>query len=189
LDTSVPPAALAPRPHYSARHPQIISWRIRPQMIFWAEPPRYDTRVNAPTVPRTLALDVGDRRIGIAITDRLGVTIQARPTLARTSDNADVEHLRIMIRDEQVEQVVVGLPLHMSGHKSPQCERVEAFAARLREVVDTPLVFQDERLTSFAAEQALEELGMDWRERRKRVDAMAARLILEDFLSRKSERR
>ena len=136
----------------------------------------------ARAVPRTLGLDVGDRRIGIAITDRLGLTVQARPTRVRTSVDADIDYLRTLIREEEVEKVVVGLPLYMDGRKSRQTERVEAFAELLRRSVDIPVIFQDERLTSFAAEQELESMGMDWRQRRQRVDELAARLILEDFL-------
>jgi putative Holliday junction resolvase len=132
--------------------------------------------------PRTLGLDVGARRIGIAITDRLGLTVQGRPTRTRRSLEADVGYLKGLVEDEDVRRVVVGLPLHMDGRASPQSALVEAFAAALRREILVPVVFQDERLTSFAAEQELEDVGFDWRGRRRHVDRVAATLILEDYL-------
>jgi putative Holliday junction resolvase len=131
---------------------------------------------------RTLALDVGDRRIGIAVTDRLGLTVQGRPTRMRRGLGADIEHLRSLVEAEGVQKVVVGLPLHMDGRESPQSLKTKAFAAHLQEAIDVPVVFWDERLTSFAAEQELEELGLNWQKRRGRVDEAAATLLLEDFL-------
>jgi len=131
---------------------------------------------------RTLALDVGDKRIGVAITDRLGITVQGRPTLGRQDVETDIEQIRRLVEQEEVQKVVVGHPLHMDGRQSAQSQKVEAFAGRLQSAVDVPVVLWDERLTSFAAEQVLEELGMDWRSRRRHVDRMAATLILEDFL-------
>ena len=131
---------------------------------------------------RTMALDVGDRRIGIAISDALGMTVQGRPTLTRTNVEADIDHIRRLVTENEVGNLVVGYPLHMDGACSPQSEKTEAFAERLRKVLPIPVDLWDERLTSFAAEQHLEELGLDWRERRRHVDEVAAVLILEDYL-------
>ena len=145
-------------------------------------PVTYDCRVDARMSLRTLALDVGDRRIGIAITDRLGLTVQGRPTRQRQGLDVDIEHIRGLIEEEGVRRIVVGLPLHMDGQESPQSLKTRAFAASLEEATDVPVLFRDERLTSFAAEEELRELGMSWQKRRKRVDEVAATLILEDFL-------
>ena len=131
---------------------------------------------------RTMALDVGDRRIGIAISDALGLTVQGRPTLTRTNVGADIEHIRRLVAENEVGRLVVGHPLHMDGASSPQSEKTEAFAERLKKVLPVPVALWDERLTSFAAEQHLEELGLDWRARRRHVDEVAAVLILEDYL-------
>ena len=131
---------------------------------------------------RTMALDVGDRRIGIAISDALGMTVQGRPTLTRTNIEADIDHIRRLVTENEAGNLVVGYPLHMDGACSPQSEKTEAFAERLRKVLPIPVDLWDERLTSFAAEQHLEELGLDWRERRRHVDEVAAVLILEDYL-------
>ena len=150
--------------------------------FFWDMSVTYDCRVDAGIALRTLALDVGDRRIGIAITDRLGLTVQGRPTRTRRGLEVDIEHLRSLIDEEGVVQIVVGLPLHIDGQESPQSLKTRAFAALLEEATDAAVLLWDERLTSFAAEQELEELGLNWRERRRRVDEAAATLILEDFL-------
>jgi putative Holliday junction resolvase len=128
-----------------------------------------------------MALDVGDRRIGMAITDALGVTVQGRPTLRRRTLERDIEQIRQVIQDEEVEEVVVGHPLHMDGASSPQSQKIEKFVESLRDAIGVRVVLWDERLTSFAAEQHLEELGLDWRARRKHVDEVAAILILEDY--------
>lgn len=136
--------------------------------------------------PRILALDLGDRRIGIAITDALGVTVQGRKTRLRSSLAEDLEHIRSLVQADGVEEVVVGYPMHMDGEVGRQGHKCEIFAENLRKVLDVPVVLWDERLTSFAAEQHLEELGLDWRRRRKHVDELAATLILEDYLRRRS---
>ena len=131
---------------------------------------------------RTMALDVGDKRIGIAITDLLGITVQSRPTLIRTNASADIEYIREMVAENGIGRIVVGYPLHMDGAPSRQSKKIKVFAERIKKNLLAPVVLWDERLTSFAAEQHLEELGLGWRERRKHVDEVAAVLILKDYL-------
>ncbi|MBI2151024.1 MAG: Holliday junction resolvase RuvX [Acidobacteria bacterium] len=131
---------------------------------------------------RVMALDVGDRTIGIAVSDALLMTAQPRPTLRRKSLLADIEYLRRLAAENEVHEIVVGQPLHMSGKKSPQSEKVARFAERLHEALDVPVVYWDERLTSFAAELHLEEMGLKWRKRREHVDKIAAMIILQNYL-------
>ena len=150
--------------------------------FFGTSASRYDCRVESLVRLRTLALDVGDRRIGIAISDRLGLTVQGRPTLTRRDIDSDMAHILGLIEEEDVERIVIGLPLHLDGRASPQSLKTQAFAEQLETVAGVAVVLWDERLTSFAAEQELEEMGMTWQKRRGRVDEMAATLILEDFL-------
>ena len=138
------------------------------------------------THPRTMALDVGDRRIGIALTDALGLTVQGRPTRIRTNLNEDIDHIRMLIEEDHVRKLVVGYPKHMDGKASHQTEKTKAFVRKMESVLSIPIIFWDERLTSFAAEEHLKELGLDWRKRKKHVDELAATLILEDYLSRRS---
>ena len=129
-----------------------------------------------------MALDVGDKTIGVAISDALLLTAQARPTIQRRDLEKDIESLRRLVEENEVHEIVVGHPLHMDGRESPQSQKVARFAGELNKKLDIPVVFWDERLTSFAAEQHLEEMGLNWRKRRQHVDKIAAMIILQNYL-------
>ncbi|HEY2382091.1 MAG TPA: Holliday junction resolvase RuvX [Terriglobia bacterium] len=131
---------------------------------------------------RVMALDVGDKTIGVAISDALLLTAQPRPTLRRKNLKSDLETLRSLAAENEVHEIVVGQPLHMDGKPSAQSDKVARFSEQLRKVVDLPIVFWDERLTSFEAEQHLEQMGMNWRKRRDHVDKIAAMIILQNYL-------
>ena len=131
---------------------------------------------------RIMGLDVGDKTIGIAISDSLLLTAQGRPTLRRSSWKADTRHLRELVVENEVHEIVVGNPLHMGGQVSRQSEKVAQFAEKLSRTLHVKVVSWDERLTSVAAEEHLEEMGLNWRERRKHVDRIAAQLILQGYL-------
>jgi putative holliday junction resolvase len=131
---------------------------------------------------RVMALDVGDRNIGVAVSDALLLTAQGRPTLKRTSWEADVQHLRRVAEENEVGKIIVGKPLHMDGRDSPQSRKIAKFATKLSKTLSLPVILWDERLTSFAAEQHLEEAGLGWRDRKKHVDKVAAMFILQDYL-------
>ena len=133
-------------------------------------------------IMRVMGLDVGDKTIGIAISDSLLMTAQGRPTLRRTTLDSDLRHLRNLAEENEVHQIVVGKPLHMSGDESRQSQKVTSFARILSKSLDLPVVFWDERLTSVAAEEHLEEMGLKWRQRRRHVDKIAAMLILQSYL-------
>lgn len=129
-----------------------------------------------------MALDVGDKRIGVAVSDALLMTAQSRPTLERKDFSKDIDALRRIIAEDDVCKVIVGLPLHMDGSESRQSKKVAQFASDLERNLNIPVVFWDERLTSFAAEQHLEEMGLNWRQRRKQIDKIAAMIILQNYL-------
>jgi len=142
-----------------------------------------------------LAFDVGDRRIGIAITDALGITAQPLFTLRRTSLRADLKAVARFIRQHKVEVVIVGNPLHADGSPSPQSEKAQSFATALREFL-TPthhnliLHLVDERLTTLDAHALLDEAkskkisGKAARlNRTETIDQVAAVLLLESFLA------
>ena len=131
---------------------------------------------------RIMALDVGDKTIGVAISDALLLTAQVRPTIQRKDAKSDIEVLRRLAAENEVHQIVVGQPLHMSGKESRQSEKIGIFAGELEKTLRIPIVFWDERLTSFAAEQHLEEMGLSWRKRRRHVDKIAAMIILQNYL-------
>jgi putative Holliday junction resolvase len=134
---------------------------------------------------RIMALDVGEKNIGVAVSDALLVTAQGRPTLRRTTWTAVVQQLKEMVQEDEVHEIVVGQPLHMSGQASRQSEKVARFAEDLSKELGLPVIFWDERLTSFAAEEHLEQMGLKWRERRKHVDKIAAMFILQSYLDSK----
>jgi putative pre-16S rRNA nuclease len=131
---------------------------------------------------RVMGLDVGEKKIGVAISDALLLTAQARPTLHRKNLKADISILGRLAEENEVHEIVIGHPLHMSGKESLQSEKVAKFAEQLRDALHLPIVFWDERLTSFAAEQHLEEMGLNWRKRRDHIDKIAAMIILQSYL-------
>jgi putative holliday junction resolvase len=131
---------------------------------------------------RVMALDVGEKKIGIAISDALMLTAQSRPTLRRKDLKTDISILGRLVEENEVHEIVVGQPLHMSGKESLQSEKVAKFAEEVRKALNIPIVFWDERLTSFAAEQHLEEMGLKWRQRRDHIDKIAAMIILQGYL-------
>ena len=118
---------------------------------------------------RVMALDVGDKTIGVAVSDALLLTAQGRPTIRRKSVKSDIDTLRRLVEENEVHEIVVGQPLHMDGQESRQSQKVARFADEVRKTLDIPIVFWDERLTSFAAEQHLEEMGLNWRKRERRL--------------------
>ena len=131
---------------------------------------------------RVMALDVGDKTIGVAVSDALLLTAQSRPTIRRKDLTSDVETLRRLALENEVHEIVVGQPLHMNGKESPQSQKVARFVDELHKVLDLPVIFWDERLTSFEAEQHLEQMGLNWRQRREQVDKIAAMIILQNYL-------
>lgn len=133
--------------------------------------------------PRYLGLDVGNRRIGVAVSDELGLTAQPVLTLERRhNQREDLRRLGRLARKFGVAGIVVGNPVHLSGDVSPQAEKTRAFAAELGEVTGLPIHLWDERLTSREAHQILYEAGRPRQEHREVVDQVAAMLILQSFL-------
>jgi putative Holliday junction resolvase len=133
--------------------------------------------------PRIAAFDVGQRRIGIAITDPLGLTVQPLLTLYCKTRRADLKSIGRLIRKHGIAEAVVGNPLHMTGEQSPQAARAQAFAAELSAEFAIPVHLCDERLTTQEAHLMLDEAGHARGPDRKRIiDQVAAVLILESFL-------
>ena len=131
---------------------------------------------------RILALDFGSRHLGLAVTDELGITAQGLPTYQRSNKKNDFDHLRRLIRQYGVTEMVLGLPLRMSGQEGIQAEKVQAFAEELRRRFKLPVHLFDERLTSVEANRLLRETEMSIRRRAEVVDRLAAVLILQSFL-------
>ncbi len=137
--------------------------------------------------PRYLGLDIGSRRIGVAVSDELGLTAQPVLTLERRSSRReDLRSLARLCRRFGVIGIVVGNPVHLSGEPSPQATKTKAFAAELGELTGLPIHLWDERLTTHEAHQILYEAGHTRQEHRKVVDQVAAVLILQSFLDGKA---
>ena len=137
------------------------------------------------TPPRILGLDVGLRRIGIAISDPLGITAQGLETLHRKNKKFDFSWLHRVIRDYEVKEIVVGLPLRMSGAEGAQAEKIQAFADDLRKHFKLPVHLWDERLTSAEANRLLRQTDLSIEKRGQAVDRMAAILILQSWMEHK----
>lgn len=133
-------------------------------------------------MPRILALDVGNRRIGLAVSDALGVGATGLETLHRTTRKHDLEVLGKIARKHGVQEIVIGLPLNMNGTESEQTEKTRAFADLVREKLNLPTIFWDERLTSWEAQQLLKEKGRG-RDDKGEVDKLSACLILTSYLA------
>ena len=132
---------------------------------------------------RYLALDLGNRRIGVAVSDELGLTAQPVLTLERRSSRReDLRSLARLCRRFGVSGIVVGNPVHISGENSPQTAKTQSFAAELGSLTGLPIHLWDERLTSHEAHRILYELGRPRQEHRRVVDQVAATLILQSFL-------
>lgn len=139
------------------------------------------------TAPRYLGLDVGNRRIGVAVSDELGLTAQPVLTLVRKSSRRDdLRSLARLCRRFGVAGIVVGNPLHLDGGESPQAAKTKAFATELSELAGLPIHFWDERLTTREAHQILYEAGKKRQEHRSVVDQVAATMILQGFLDGKA---
>ena len=132
---------------------------------------------------RVLALDVGDKRIGVAVSDPLGITAQGLETYTRTGDTEkDAEHIAELAKKYEPVRLLFGMPRNMDGSYGFQSEKVKEFAQAVLKVWDGEHAFFDERLTTVSAERVLVEADMDCRKRRKVVDKLAATIILQGYL-------
>jgi putative pre-16S rRNA nuclease len=135
---------------------------------------------------RILAIDYGSRRMGLAVSDLLGITAQGIETLERKNKRADFGRLERTIREYQVREIVLGNPLRMSGQEGTQSQKVAEFAEELRQRFQLPVHLWDERLTSAEANRLLRENEVSIKKRAQAVDRMAAVLILQSFLQSRS---
>jgi len=135
---------------------------------------------------RTLALDYGERRVGVAISDPTGVVAQPLETIVTPRGEADaLTRIAELVTTREVGQIVLGLPLHMNGREGPEVARVRAFGARVQKLTGVPVDYLDERWTSLEAERALDESGMSRKKQRGKVDPIAASLLLRTWLERR----
>lgn len=129
-----------------------------------------------------LGLDVGDRRIGVALSDETATLASSLPTLERVGPRKDLKAVAALVRQHGAVEIVVGLPLRMDGSVGPQAEKVREFAEALKPVARVPVHYWDERLTTVQAERTLIEGDVSRQRRKGLVDQLAAVLILQSYL-------
>jgi putative holliday junction resolvase len=155
-----------------------------------ARPDAYNPSVSdhaqSPSYGRVLALDVGSRTIGLAVSDPLGITAQGLETIRRKNKRFDLGALEEVIREYEVQEIVVGYPLRLSGEVGTQAEKVTLFAEDLRKRFGIPVHLWDERLTSAEANRVLRGAEISIQKRARAVDQMAAVLILQAWMERRS---
>lgn len=133
---------------------------------------------------RIMALDVGSRTIGIACSDALLMTAQGIETIRRTSLENDFNRLRELISEYEVHELVVGMPKNMNGTKGERAEKTEEFVEKMKAVIDLPVTFWDERLSTVMVERQLIAADVSRKKRKGVIDKMAAVVILQGYLDR-----
>jgi len=132
---------------------------------------------------RSLGLDIGDKRIGVALSDPGGILASPFTIINRTDDTTDVEAIINVVNQQQVKQIIVGLPRSMDGSMGRQAEKVKSFAQKLSSHTEVPLEFRDERLTTVSAKRLMQSVGKKRARKQARDDdAIAAALILQAYL-------
>ncbi len=135
-----------------------------------------------------LGLDVGNKRIGVAGCDGLGLIATGITTIWRSSFQEDIAQLNEIILDRQVEILVLGLPYTMDGNLGSQAKQVQKFARRVAAVIELPIEYVDERLTSYAAEEMMKAANISVSQNKATIDRIAAAVILQQWLDARSER-
>ncbi|GIO98163.1 putative pre-16S rRNA nuclease [Paenibacillus lautus] len=134
---------------------------------------------------KIMGLDYGDRRIGVAISDVFGWTAQGVEVIERRRDEGELDRIAALVKDNEVGEIVVGLPKNMNGTIGPRGEICMEFASALRESLSLPVHLWDERLSTVSAERTLLEADVSRKKRKQVVDKMAASLILQNYLDSK----
>lgn len=131
---------------------------------------------------RILGLDYGEKKIGAAICDELGMTAQGLTTIIRKNRKHDEVILDNLIKSYNVEKIVIGYPVRLDGSEGIQCEKVNRFSAQLSKTFSLPVVKWPETLSTKEAEEILIKSGIRWKKRKEKIDKLAACLILQDYL-------
>lgn len=134
---------------------------------------------------RILALDVGSKRIGVAVSDELGFIAQALKTLDTKGRQRDIDSILSIVKEMDVSEIVVGMPYNMNGSEGPQAQKVSEFADQLSRATSVPVLKFDERMSTLAAERILLEADLSRLKRRKVIDKVAAAIILQGYLDSK----
>lgn len=137
---------------------------------------------------RAMGLDIGDKTVGLALSDALGITAQGLTTLVRKNTQADIEALVSLCQEHGVEVLVAGLPLNMDGSEGPRAELSRRFGDKLSKATGVPVEYWDERLTTMEAERVLLEADLSRKKRKKVIDKLAAQVILQSWMDAQGAR-
>lgn len=136
---------------------------------------------------RAMALDLGDRRVGIAMSDLMKMIANGYETYYRSGDESrDIEYIKRLVVDNNVDEVVIGLPINMDGTEGVRVEKSREFGQKLGKIIDAKIFFEDERLTTVSAERVLIEGDVRRDKRKTVIDMVAATIILQAFLDKRS---
>lgn len=135
---------------------------------------------------RIMGLDVGDKTIGVALSDPLFVTAQPFTTIKRTKTKTDIDRLEEIVKEKEIKQIVVGLPKNMNNSIGPRAMKVISFVDLLKKRFDIEILYEDERLTTVQSENVLIDMNVRRENRKKQIDNIAASFILQSFLDRRS---
>jgi len=135
-----------------------------------------------------MGLDIGEKRIGVALSDPLGIMASALTVIERTTDDAAIKQIVELARQNDVERIVIGLPRSLDGSLGKQAQTVQAFIELLKSHTELPVITWDERFSTVAAEKTLLEAGMKRDKRKRHRDAVAAAFILQGYLDRERNR-
>lgn len=134
---------------------------------------------------RKMGLDYGDKRIGIAFSDLLGLIASAYEVYQNNNEEETLNYLCKLAKDKDVDQIILGLPLNMEGEENPRTIITRDFGKKLQEKSGLPVIYEDERLTSVEADEMLKSRKMSWEKRKEIIDKVSAELILQSYLSNK----
>jgi len=134
---------------------------------------------------RVLALDVGEKRIGVAVSDALNITAQGLETIRRDNRDSALNRIKDLVKDFSVSKIIVGIPYNMNGTKGPSAKMTEDFAGLLKKEIPVAIEMVDERLTTAQGERVLLEADVSRKKRKHAIDKIAAQLILQTYLDQK----
>ncbi len=135
-----------------------------------------------------MGLDIGEKHIGVALSDPLGIMAGALAVIERTTDEAAIKQIIDNARENEVARIVVGMPRSLDGSLGKQAQAVQSFVDSLEKSIDIPVITWDERLSTVAADRTMLEMGMKWDKKRKHRDSLAAAFILQGYLDREKNR-
>lgn len=135
---------------------------------------------------RIMALDVGDKTIGIALSDPMLITSQPLETIKRTKVKFDIDRIEELINENEVSTLIVGLPKNMNNTLGPQAMRVISFVDLIKKRIDIEIIYQDERMTTLESEAVLIDMSVRRENRKKHIDKIAASFILQSYLDRRN---